>query len=550
MLINITGKLQGNIEIDLMITNAKVFNVFTMEFVETNVLIDKGMIIGFGSGKAKSIINASGKYLVPGLIDSHMHIESTMLSPVEYSKVALANGVTTVFADCHEIANVLGTDGIDFMLCEVERALMDINLMLPSSVPCSKINNENNELTASDLVPYYSDPFVYGLAEVMDYARVEAADKDYIQKIKDSKRRNLIVDGHMAGLTGREVDLLRNYGVSTDHECESQQDLLERISRGVNVFIREGSAAKNFTELMGAVTVNNNEMISFCTDDVSIVDLLENGSINNIIRMGIAQGYEPELLLKMASYNAARAYNLTDKGAIAPGFVADLLIVDDLEEFKIEKVIKDGLDMTSKLDFTEILDEITSEHVFDAVNIAVDESQINLTPNHQLAIEVSNGSLVTGKAVVTAEEAEQLAKIVVINRYGKPDYFVSYLKGINLQSGVIASTISHDYHNLVIIGKDDLEIRQMIARVKTTNGGIYTLFNQTFDHCQLEVAGLMSSQTITDTYIEFKRLLEHVKFIEIDEPFLTMSFLTLDVIPYLKITDKGLFDFETHQLIS
>ncbi len=549
MLINITGKLKGEVPIDLMITNAKVFNVFTMEFMEVDVLIDKGMIIGFGSANAKEIINATGKYLIPGLIDSHMHIESTMLSPIEYSKVALANGVTTVFADCHEVANALGTDGIDFMLCEVERALMDINVMLPSSVPCSMISNGNNEINASDLIPYYSHPFVYGLAEVMDYSRVEATDKDYVQKIKDSKRRNLTVDGHMAGLQPGEVDLLRVYGVSTDHECETKQDLIDRISRGVNVHIREGSAAKNFTELMSAVNLSNNGMISFCTDDVSIVDLIEKGSINHIIRKGISEGYAPELLIKMATINAARAYNLTDKGAIAPGHVADLLILDDIESFTINKVIKDGLEMNSQLDFTTLQEQVENENVFDAVSIVVDEDEIDLRPKHNLAIDVKNGSLVTGKEIVSAKEATHLSKIVVINRYGKDDYFVSYVKGFDLEDGVIASTISHDYHNLVLIGRNDDEIRKMIKFIKTTQGGIYTLFNDKFNHCKLEIAGLMSNETINDTYISFKSLLKQTEFLGVSEPFLAMSFLTLDVIPYLKITDKGLYDFETHSLI-
>lgn len=549
MLLNLTDKINGNKEIDLLITDAKVFNVFTMEFMEVDVMVDLGMIIGFGQVPAKQIINANGKYLLPGLIDGHMHIESTMLTPIEYSKIALANGVTTVFADCHEIANVLGKNGIDYMLCEVEKAYMDINVMLPSSVPCSKVSNDNNELTAKDLVGYYSDPFVYGLAELMDFERVENWDEDYIQKMRDCTRRNLTIDGHMAGLNPKQVDLLRSYKVATDHECETKLELLERLSRGVKVQIREGSAAKNFTELMSAVTVANNSQISFCTDDISIVDLVEKGSINNIIKKGISEGHAPELLIKMATFNAARAYNLTDKGAIAPGYVADLLLVDDLEQFKIEKVFKDGLVMNDKIDFTINNDEVDTDITTNSVNITIDEKIIDLTPKHNIAIEVSNGSLVTGKATVSASERDNLSKIVVLNRYGKDSYFVSYIKGIDLSDGVIASSISHDYHNIVIIGHDDDQIRKMIKYIKNSNGGVYTLFNSQIDHLKLDVAGLMSSESINETYISFKRLLDTVDFIDFDEPFLAMSFLTLDVIPFLKITDRGLYDFETHTLL-
>lgn len=550
MLLNLTDKINGNKEIDLLITDAKVFNVFTMEFMEANVMVDLGMIIGFGQVPAKQIINANGKYLLPGLIDGHMHIESTMLTPIEYSKIALANGVTTVFADYHEIANVLGKNGIDYMLCEVEKAYMDINVMLPSSVPCSKVSNDNNELTAKDLVGYYSDPFVYGLAELMDFERVENWDEDYIQKMRDCIRHNLTIDGHMAGLNSKQVDLLRSYKVATDHECETKQELLERLSRGVKIQIREGSAAKNFTELMSAVTVANNSQISFCTDDISIVDLVEKGSINNIIKKGISEGYAPELLIKMATFNAASAYNLTDKGAIAPGYVADLLLVDDLEQFKIEKVFKDGLVMNDKIDFTINNDEVDTDITTNSVNICIDEKIIDLTPKHDIAIEVSNGSLVTGKAAVSENERDSLSKIVVLNRYGKDNYFVSYIKGIDLSDGVIASSISHDYHNIVIIGHNDDEIKKMIKYIKNSNGGVYTLFNGQIDHLKLDVAGLMSSESINETYISFKRLLDTVDFIDFDEPFLAMSFLTLDVIPFLKITDRGLYDFETHTLLN
>ncbi len=550
MLLNLADKINGHKEIDLLITDAKVFNVFTMEFMEVDVMIDLGMIIGFGQVPARQIINANGKHLVPGLIDGHMHIESTMLTPIEYSKVALANGVTTVFADCHEIANVLGKDGIDYMLCEVEKAYMDINVMLPSSVPCSKVTNDNNQLTASDLVGYYSDPFVYGLAELMDFERVENWDEDYVQKMRDCNRRNLTIDGHMAGLKPKQVDLLRSYKVVTDHECETKQELLDRLSRGVNVQIREGSAAKNFTELMSVVTIENNSQISFCTDDISIVDLIETGSINNIIRKGISQGYRPELLIKMATFNAARAYNLRDKGAIAPGYVADLLLIDDLENFTIEKVFKDGVVMNDKIDFTINHDEVDTEITTNSVNITIDAETIDLKPKHNIAIEVSNGSLVTGKAVVTESECEALSKVVVLNRYGKQNSFVSYIKGIDVSDGVIASSISHDYHNIVIIGRDDDQIRKMINYIKNSNGGVYTLLNGQIDHLQLDVAGLMSSKSINETYIDFKRLLEQVEFIDFDEPFLAMSFLTLDVIPFLKITDSGLYDFETHTLLN
>lgn len=550
MLINITEKLQGKKEVDILITNGKVFNVFTMEFMEVDILIDKGMIIGFGHGVAKEVINASGKYIIPGLIDSHMHIESTMLRPIEYSKVALANGVTTAFADCHEIANVLGSDGIDFMLCEAERAHIDLNMMLPSSVPCSKISNDNTELKAADIAPYYDDPFVYGLAEVMDYSRVEDNDLDYTKKIKDCIRRNLTVDGHMAGLTTKQVDLLRNHGVSNDHECETAQDLLERITRGVNVFIREGSAAKNFTELMEAVTIENNSMISFCSDDISIVDLVEKGSINNIIRIGIKQGYDPKLLIKMATYNAARAYNLRDKGAIAPGYVADLLLIDDIEEFSIKNVFKDGIEMSEKIDFMKIESKVKKDEVFKAININVDVEKLNLKPKHNIAIEMINGSLVTGKHYMNPGEEETLNKIIVINRYGKKDYFVGYIKGMDLGEEVIASTVSHDYHNIVVIGKDDAKLKKMISHLKKTKGGIFATTNNQIINCELEIAGLMSNQTIDRTYNNFKQLLSTVENSEIEEPFLAMSFMTLDVIPHLKITDRGLFDFESHCLIN
>lgn len=546
---NITSKVMGYAEVDLLITDAKVFNVFTMEFEELDVRIDSGKFVGFGKGPAKEVISAHHKYLIPGLIDSHMHVESTMLNPIEYSKVALANGITTVFADCHEIANVLGTAGIDYMLCAVERALIDINVMLPSSVPCSNLGEGGNVISAKDLEHYYTDPFVYGLAELMDFHRVSGEDQDYLKKIQDCMRRNLIVDGHMAGLSEKEVDLLRTHGVSTDHECETTSELISRLSRGVNIFIREGSAAKNFLDLMPAVTLANNASISFCSDDISIVDLIDKGSINNIIRIGIANGYKPELLLKMATYNAARTYNLNDKGAIAPGYLADFLIVDNLEHFTIDKVFKDGHEMSSEIDYDQILEPVDDPEILETINIVIDEKQIDLKPRNNLAIVIENGSLISGKHQVSDQECDTLNKVVVINRYGKTDYAVSYIKGIELDGAVIASSISHDDHNIVIIGSDDNKIREMISFVKKTRGGIYTLTDSGINHCPLDIAGLMSNESINVTYRKFKQLLSDVSNSNIDEPFLAMSFLTLDVIPYLKITDKGLYDFETNKII-
>lgn len=537
-----------NETIDLNIINANVLNVFTLEFMNVDVMINNGMIIGFGKCSASVIIDAKEKYLVPGLIDGHMHIESTMLTPIDYSKIALANGVTTVFADCHEIANVLGTTGIDFMLEEIEKSGMDIRLMLPSSVPCSNISGHSNQIVANDLLPYYDNKFVNGLAEVMDFGRIADSDTDYIQKLTDCKKKGLVIDGHMAGLNGDQVDLLRHYSVSTDHECETQKDLVERISRGVNVHIREGSAAKNFTELMKAVTIENHNSVSFCSDDISIVDLVEKGSINNIIKLGIKQGYKPELLLKMASYNAARAYNLTNLGAIASGYIADLVLLNNLEMFEIDQVIKSGT-ITDGPDFQQSTN-ITNESLRQTVNININTSNIDLTPKYNIAIGVTNGSLVTDKVELNSDELSYLNKVVVINRYGESKFFSSYIKGINISKGAIASTISHDNHNLVIIGSDDQSIKSIINKVNDSNGGIYTLVDGEFDYCPLEVGGLMTNLSIDETYNNFKRLLNAVDKLGFDELFLAMSFLTLDVIPYLKITDQGLYDFDANELLS
>lgn len=545
---DLVDKIEGQVEVDLAVVNVSVLDVFNLKFVTRDVIIDQGKIIGFGQVKAKKVIDGSGKYLVPGLIDAHMHIESTMLNPVEYSKVALANGVTTAFADVHEIANVLGTDGIDYMLEAIESAKMDIQLMLPSSVPCSNIATENRQIDAASLYRYYDNSAVLGLAELMDYNRVERCDPDYIQKINDCLNEGLFVDGHMAGLSSQQVDLLRNYGVSSDHECETAIDLLERLERGVNVFIREGSAAKNFKQLMPAVTIANNPAISFCSDDISIVDLIDHGSINNIIKLGINSGYQPELLLKMATYNAARAYNIRDKGAIAPGYIADLVLVSDLSTFSVEATIKDGVVIKkTDLDFTKPDLSVTNNKFDNTLNVVVDPARIDLNPPLDIAIGAKNGTLVTTKLEI--KDKTKLCKIVVINRYGLERYFVSYIAGFDLKDGAIASTISHDSHNLVIIGSDDQSIRKLLKCIKQTSGGIYTYLNDKFEVCPLAIAGLISNLSINQTYTNFKSMLDTVD-LELDEPFLTMSFLTLDVVPDLKITDCGLYDFSNKRLMT
>lgn len=551
---------------DLVVKNGMIVNVFTGELMSGDIAIVDGVIAGIGSYEGAKIIDAHNKIIIPGLIDGHVHIESSLLTPKEFSKIVLQHGVTSVVTDPHEIANVAGVNGIQFMIDEATRLPMDIYVMLSSCVPATKFENNGALLNAEELSPFLSAPEVLGLVEVMDFASVKNGDSFMMDKIAMVQESNGLIDGHAAGLTKEELNIYMAAGIRTDHESINAKEAKDRLDMGMYLMIREGTVAKDLMALLPAVTAKNSRRCLFVTDDKLIDDLLEEGSIDHIIRLAIQNGLDPITAIQMGTLNTAECFNLNHLGAIAPGYQADFLILDDLETVSIKQVFKKGVCISdnSKLNESLFKNEIGKGLKgpelarINVQELTVEALLIPLTDSICNVIEIIPNSLVTNhlKEEVTIEEGcfvpsiqkDQL-KIAVIERHNGMNHIgLGLVKGFRLKKGAIATTVAHDSHNIVVVGTSDQEMLKAVKQVIETNGGLAVVEGEeVLASLALPVAGLMTEMEYPVVNEQLKALNQAVSTIGESinfNPFLTLSFLTLPVIPKLKITDLGLFDFE------
>lgn len=556
---------------DLVIKNISVIDVFQCSSFICDVAIKNGFIVGLGDYSGNIEVNGTGKFICPGLIDSHAHIESSMLTPNEYYKTALLHGVTSLIADPHEIANVLGQAGIKFMIDSAQNIPFDFYFMLPSCVPSTPFENSGAVLTSSDLKDFYSNSKVLGLAEVMDYPSVANCNDDMINKLYDAISNNSIIDGHGAGLNSHSINVYSTANIKTDHECATYEQLIDRVRRGIYVLMREGTVAKNLNELIKGASIFNSRRLCLCTDDKHIDDLAHNGSIDTSIKMCIKGGLAPEIAIQMATLNAAECYNLKNKGAIAPSYVADFLILDSLEEFKINSVYKNGKLVVSN---NILISDIKYSNVYpslsnsiklptltkDTLKIDVKNKSIlnviELIPNklesNHLKLDISK--LNFDDEFISLTTTDNLLKIAVIERHKNTgNVGVGVLKGLNLKSGAIATTIAHDSHNLIVCGTNDADMLFAVEELKKINGGIIIVKDGTvLASVSLEIGGIITARNSDDVISDLDKLHDALKIIAPDitfNPFLTLSFLSLPVIPDIKITDKGLFDVKNFNFI-
>lgn len=556
---------------DLVIKNISVIDVFQCSSFICDVAIKNGFIVGLGDYSGNIEVNGTGKFICPGLIDSHAHIESSMLTPNEYYKTALLHGVTSLIADPHEIANVLGQAGIKFMIDSAQNIPFDFYFMLPSCVPSTPFENSGAVLTSSDLKDFYSNSKVLGLAEVMDYPSVANCNDDMINKLYDAISNNSIIDGHGAGLNSHSINVYSTANIKTDHECATYEQLIDRIRRGIYVLMREGTVAKNLNELIKGASIFNSRRICLCTDDKHIDDLAHNGSIDTSIKMCIKGGLAPEIAIQMATLNAAECYNLKNKGAIAPSYVADFLILDSLEEFKINSVYKNGKLVVSN---NILINDVKYSNVYpslsnyiklptltkDTLKIDVKNKSIlnviELIPNklesNHLKLDISK--LNFDDEFISLTTPDNLLKIAVIERHKNTgNVGVGVLKGLNFKSGAIATTIAHDSHNLIVCGTNDADMLFAVEELKKINGGIIIVKDGTvLASVSLEIGGIITARNSDDVISDLDKLHDALKIIAPDitfNPFLTLSFLSLPVIPDIKITDKGLFDVKNFNFI-
>ena len=562
------------IECDLVIKNITIIDVFNKNrFIDT-IGIKNGYIIGIGDYESENVIDGTGKYICPGLIDAHCHIESSLVTPLEYHKVALLNGITSVIADPHEIANVMGTRGIEFMINSSNEIPFDMYFMLPSCVPGTNFESSNANLLAKDLNEFYQSNKVLGLAEVMNYPAVFNCEDSVINKIYDAIKNDKVIDGHGAGLSPMMVNSYRTANILTDHECTSAIEATDKVRKGMYILIREGTVAKNLKELLPAVNNENSNRFCFCTDDKHIDDMKNNGSINALIVHAIEYGLRPETAIQMATLNPSILYKINNKGAIAPGFIADFVILDNLEEFKINSVYKKGIlvvkngalinDLNTESNLNSSNNNFTENSVKLSNKLTENDFIINLEDKSILnVIEVIPNKLETIhhkvdiKSLTSIKDENtnyfkssvknDLIKIAVIERH-KASYNIGLgiLKGLGIKEGAIATTIAHDSHNLIVAGTNDKDMLFAAKELEKIHGGIIIVKNETvLASIQLEIAGLMTNRQYTEIENDLKKLHDTIKILAPNinfDPFLTLSFLSLPVIPDLKITDKGLFD--------
>lgn len=546
----------GGKKVDLLLKNAKVINTFSGDIHKTHVAVHKGKIAGFGVYAASQTIDLNGAYLAPGFIDGHVHIESSMVKIPEFAKVVLPHGTTSAVIDPHEIANVLGLDGIKYMLASSVNSVLGVYVMLPSCVPATHLETAGAELSAHDLELLLHDERVLGIGEMMNYPGVVFQDEEVLMKIAIAK--NKVVDGHAPMLKDKQLYAYISAGIRSDHECTAVEEAREKLRAGMYIMIREGTAAKNLKGLLPLVNSENSRKFVFVTDDRHLEDIFRQGHIDYLVRIAIQLGVEPIRAIQMATINTAEYFAVKNLGAIVPGYHADLIVFDDLKKLKISKVFKDGrLVARDGVIEPRVITEYKGK-TRGTINVRWIEHEdfalkaegkyakvINLVPD-QIVTKASVEPVKQDGGYVSSDTERDVLKIAVIERHmASGRVALGLVKGFGLKKGAIASSVSHDSHNIVVIGTHDGDMYTAAVQVVKMQGGIVAALNgQVLDALPLPVAGLMSDRSAEFVREKQKRLNEIAGMLgsKIDDPFMAMSFLTLPPIPELRITDRGVID--------
>jgi adenine deaminase len=556
----------GRVPADLLLINGQVVNVFTEEIYTANIAVVDGVIASVGSMlyEAETIIDLKGAYVSPGLIDGHVHIESAMVTPVEFAKTILPRGTTSVVADPHEIANVSGVKGIEYMLESSEGLPLDVFVMLPSCVPATSFENSGAILKAKELSGLIGHPRVLGLGELMDYPAVIGGDPDIVDKLMMAKGK--LVDGHGPAISEKQLNAYVSAGVRTEHECTTPEEMLERLRLGMYIQMREGSAARNLLALLPVINRENMRRVFFCTDDRHPGDILKDGHIDNHIRMSVKEGLSPVMAIKMGSLNAAEAYHLYDRGAIAPGYLADMVILSSLENYQVESVYKEGklVAEAGKALFDHPV--IMKPEVLNTIHLKAleaDSFRIPMTSDIVNMIKLNPHSIVTSKVVRKVDVKDghfayndklDVLKLAVIERHHATGHVgLGLVEGFGLKNGAIASTVAHDSHNLIVIGDTDVHFNMAVEEIKRIGGGLVLVYDgEVVGTLSLPIGGIMSDQSLEVVDEALQTLLEKAYEMGVSrdfDPFMTLAFLALPVIPEIKLTDMGLFDVNEFQFV-
>ncbi|MBN2557297.1 MAG: adenine deaminase [Clostridia bacterium] len=563
--IQLAKAARGGMKADLVLKNCSIINVFTGKIESGDIALYDGCIAGIGEYNGKTEVDIKGKYVCPGFIDGHVHIESSMLTPPQFAKSVIPKGTTTVIADPHEIANVCGAAGIEFMLDSSKGLPLDVFIMLPSCVPSTEFENSGADLSADSLAPLMDRDRVLGLGEMMNYPGVLSGNKKVYEKLELAGGRR--IDGHAPDIGGKELNAYIAAGIKTDHECTRVDEMLEKVSRGMYVHIREGSATRNLGVLINGVDKNNLRRLMFCTDDKHPRDIKREGHINYNVRSAVAGGIDPVDAIIMATLNTAECYGLGDRGAVAPGYIADLLVIENLENMAVGKVYKKGK-LVAEDDMALFEPKARKDpRVLNTVKLPEDKPlrlDLNLKSDVVKVIQIVKDNVVTKKVIRKVDTVKgiyknnaklDILKLAVIERHKRTGNIgLGLVEGYGLKNGAVGLTIAHDSHNIIVIGDNDADMLAAVEELRKCDGGITICSGgKVLETLRLEVAGLMTDSPIDEVEDKIDGMTRIAWGMGVNggiDPFITLSFLALPVIPEIKLTDRGLFDITTFGFVS
>lgn len=562
---------KGERPVELVLKRARVVNVFTNEVEQADVAIHQGQIVGIGEYTGETELDLAGKYVCSGLIDGHIHIESSMLCGPAFAQAVLPHGTVAVVTDPHEISNVAGTAGLEFMMETTKDLDLSVYFMLPSCVPAADLDESGAVLEAEDLAPYYASPCVLGLAELMNVFGTVHGDEKILKKIEDCAAARKPMDGHAPFLSGKDLNAYVTAGVHSDHECSALEEAMEKLRRGQYIMVREGTAAQNLQALLPLFQEPYCERCMLVTDDKHPGDLLEGGHIDFIIRKAVAAGVDPILAIKMGSLIPARYFGLTQNGAVAPGYAADLIVVSDLENFTVEQVYKAGKLVAEKgraLHPAPLqLDKVRFDsvlHSFHMDEITLQDLELRQTGEWERVICLTPHELLTQEKIVPfqthpgtapgVDVEQKIVKLAVFERHHNSGHVgIGFLGNYGLRCGAVASSIAHDSHNLIVAGTNDADMALAGNRVRQNGGGLaFAVNGQVVGELPLPVAGLMSTEdavSVEKTLRELKSALREYGISEEIDAFMTLAFVSLPVIPKLRLNTYGIVDAERQQIL-
>ena len=556
----IVNVASGRQKADLVLKNATYVNVFSNELCQGDIAVAKGQIVGMGSYDGEVEVDVSGKIVCPGFIDAHIHLESSLVSPKEFARAVLPHGTTTVITDPHEITNVMGTDGIDYMLQATEGLPIDVRFMLPSCVPATPLDESGANLDYRAIDSFYDHARVQGLAEMMNFVGVVGGDKEVIAKIVAAQAHHKKIDGHAPGIRDKDLAAYIAAGVYSDHECSDMEDAMAKLRNGQFIMVRDGTAAKNLEALVDLLKQPYYDRCMFCTDDKHPIDLLEKGHIDYIIKKAISYGVDPIVAVKVACHNPARYFALNNRGAIAPGYLADFAIIDNFESFNVEMVFKKGVLTCRNGEVqsfpTPQIDEYLEQRAHDTFHVAHLTAEDFHDERPRGVIGLVPGEIVsTDNGYASAVDVEKdILKIAVIERHKNTHHIgLGYIQGYGLKSGAVATSISHDSHNIIVVGTNEEDMAFAANRIVENCGGITVVEDgKVLGEVVLEIAGLMSDDSLVTVNNKLEIAKEQAFRLGVSrgiDPFMTLSFMSLPVIPTLRLTTRGVIDVIKQQYI-